>query len=114
MKKQPTTVRLPKSGSEALLTLETRYPGTSRSKILEKVLIEAVNEPDRIVISNDEFKQSAYIHRYLWSIVKEFTTEPKRTDNGAAEKALAARVTAKMIKRVFLEAKGRIELATHD
>lgn len=107
----PTAVRLAPKAAEALKKLAEKNPGASRSAIVESALVEAATLPERIPISQEEFVTAANIHKYLCNEYTAYSTGPKKTEDCAAEKALAASVTAIMLKRVFLEAKGRIVIS---
>lgn len=107
--KLPTTARLTTKTAEALAKIAATKPNTPLTIILEEVMQEAADLPARI--SPDEERQAALIYRYMMDEVTSLTTRTKNGELGAAEKALAARVTAIAIRRIFLTAKGRIQLS---
>jgi len=111
MKTTPSTVRLTPKATTALISLELKHPGINRSILVQNALIEAAALPDKVVITEEEYAQAALMYKSLCSEVIAYTMGPKKTMDGAAEKALVARVTAKLLKRVFEEAKGRIVIS---
>lgn len=110
-KTTPSTVRLTPRATSALISLEVKHPGINRTIMVENALIEAAMLPEKTPITEEEFAQAALMYKSLCTEVTAYTTGPKKTMDGAAEKALAARVTAILLKRVFLEAKGRIVIS---
>lgn len=107
----PSTVRLTPKAMAALITLESKRPGNSRSALVENALSEATTLCERVPISAEEFNHVGYIHRYLLEVAETHTKGPKKNESDARQIGLAAKTAALLLKRVFMEAKGRIAIA---
>lgn len=108
--RQPTTVRLTGKAATALIGLGIKHPGISRSTLVEMSLLETASQGDRTLITENEHKLARFIYRYLLELAKAHTTGAQSNVPKARQIALAAKTTALLIKKVFLEAKGRIAI----
>lgn len=111
-KTTPSTVRLTPKATAALIDLEIKRPGIGRAALVEMSLLETVILANRLPITDEEFKHAAYIYRYLLEVATAHTTGPKRSEPEAGQIGLAAKTAAMILRRVFLEAKGRIGIST--
>lgn len=107
----PTTVRLTPKAAAALTQLESKHPGISRSTIVQNALSEALLAHEAVPISEQEFAHASFVYKYLIGVASAHGIGPKKTMEGAGEVALAAKSAALLLKRVFLEAKGRVVMS---
>lgn len=110
-KTTPQTVRLTPKATAALIQLESKRPGIRRAKIVEEALEEAAITPERLPISAEELICAAYIYKYLCAEANAYGSGAKKDMEGAGQTALSAKTTALFIKKVCLEAKGRISIS---
>ena len=110
-KSAPCTVRLTHKATAALAELESKRPGISRSTLVENALFEATLATEQVPMSDEESVYASFIYNYLIGVAVEHSTGPKKTVDGAGKVALAAKSAARLLKRVFLEAKGRIVIS---
>ena len=113
MKKQtnPTTVRLTPKATAVLVNLEAQHPGTSRSILVENAMIESAAMPDKLPITDEEFKHAARIYKYLVDVATAHFTGPRQNEPKAIQIGLAAKSAALLLKRIIMDAKGRIVIS---
>ena len=110
-KTTPSTVRLTPRATSALISLEVKHPGINRTILVENALIEAAMLPEKTPITEEEFNHVGYMHRHMLEVATAHRTGTKKNEPEAAQIGLAAKTTALLLNRVFMEAKGRIAIS---
>jgi hypothetical protein len=107
-KTAPSTVRLTPKATAALISIESKRTGVNRTIIVEEALDEAAIVPERIPVSEDDLSHAKFVYKYLNEVAISHTQGKQKDNPEAGEIALAASATARLLKRIFVEAKGRI------